>query len=395
MSYQNKKRSSKSSFLKKYPPADKNMLLIIFFLTLIGLIAVFSAGASEGAEYYSNTLYYPIRHLFWVIGGFIVMFFISFIPFSKWKNWTMFISILTVILVFATLIPGIGKTDYGSSRWLSFLGLQIQPSELGKLACILLAATGLYNAKTLLDKKLFKNCILILTIMIIILKQPDLSIFLLLSFTELAMFCMAGLNLWLPVITGGPFFLFVVYNICSNPYQTKRITGWLHPFSDPQGAGYNIIQSWFAISGGGLLGRGIGNSKQKLYYLPFGHTDFIFSVISEELGFIGSSALIILFLLFIRQGFKICIECDDKFGRLLAFGIVFVIAIQAFMNMCVAIGIFLLTGVTLPLISYGGSSFLTTTAMLGILLNISRYNNKRLHELKEKEKHETAEFKKA
>ena len=197
---------------------------------------------------------------------------------------------------------------------------------------------------------------------------------------------MAGLNLMLPIMIGCAFVPFVVFRILSTPYQAKRITGWLDPFSDPQGLGYNIIQSWYAISSGGLFGSGIGNSKQKLYYLPFGHTDFIFAVIGEELGFIGCIALICLFLLFIRQGFRICSNCDDKFGKLLGFGIVFIIAVQAFINMCVAIGVFPVTGVTLPLISYGGSSFIATTAMLGILLNISRYNNKKYKELlKEKE----------
>ena len=392
MSYRNNKKRRKInlSYFRKCPPVDKTLLLIIIFLCIFGLIAVFSAGIAEGVEHYSNPLYYPIKQLTLAIPGFIIMFFLSYIPFSNWKKWTMFISLVTAALIIATLIPGLGKTDYGSSRWLTFL--PVQPSEFGKLACILLAASGLCNAKTLLDKKLLKNCMVILVIMIVILKQPNMSLFLLLSITGFAMFLMAGLNLWLPFFIGCAFVPFVAYRILSTPYQAKRIMGWLDPFSDPQGLGYNIIQSWYAISSGGLFGCGIGNSKQKLYYLPFGYTDFIFAVISEELGFIGSVALIILFLLFIKQGFKICSLCDDKFGKLLGFGIVFIIAAQAFINMCVAIGVFPVTGVTLPLISYGGSSFIATTAMLGILLNISRYNNKRLQELKDKGNNENEKF---
>ena len=153
--------------------------------------------------------------------------------------------------------------------------------------------------------------------------------------------------------------------------------GWLDPFSDPQGIGYNIIQSWYAIASGGLLGVGLGNSKQKLYYLPVGYTDFVFSVIAEETGFVGITVLVLLFLLFLTFGFKVAIRCEDMFGRLLAFGIVFNISFQAFTNMCVASGVFPVTGVTLPLISYGGSSFIATCAMIGVLFNISRYSVKK------------------
>ena len=234
MSYQNRKKRRRINlnFFRNCPPVDKTLLLIIIFLSLFGLIAVFSAGAAEGAEYYSNPLYYPIRHLTWAIIGFFIMFTVSFIPFSKWKQLTMPFSIITAMLVIATLIPGLGKTDYGSSRWLTFL--PIQPSEFGKLACILLCASGLYNAKSLFDKNLLKNCGLVLIIMLVILKQPNMSIFLLLSITGFFMFIMAGLNLMLPFILGCAFVPFVVFRILSTPYQAKRITGWLDPFSDPQ-----------------------------------------------------------------------------------------------------------------------------------------------------------------
>jgi cell division protein FtsW len=170
----------------------------------------------------------------------------------------------------------------------------------------------------------------------------------------------------------------LAYKILSTPYQLKRITGWLNPFEDPQGTGYNLIQSWYAIASGGLFGAGFGNSKQKLFWLPFGHTDFIFSVIAEELGFIGSLILIGFFIALVNKGFKISRSCPDAFGRLLAFGITLIIGIQAFINMGVATGVLPVTGQTLPLISYGGTSVMVTMIMLGILLNISRKRIKRI-----------------
>jgi cell division protein FtsW len=161
-------------------------------------------------------------------------------------------------------------------------------------------------------------------------------------------------------------------------YQLKRIMGWLDPWSDPQGIGYNIIQSLYAIGSGGLFGVGYGMSRQKLFWLPFGYTDFIFAVISEELGLIGCIILIGLFTAFIYRGFFIASKCANHFGKLVAFGITFVIGFQAFTNMAVATGVFPVTGVTLPLISHGGTSVVITMAMLGILLNISRKRIKKV-----------------
>jgi cell division protein FtsW len=152
----------------------------------------------------------------------------------------------------------------------------------------------------------------------------------------------------------------------------KRVTGWLHPWADPQGTGYNLIQSWYAIASGGIFGVGFGNSKQKLFWLPFRHTDFIFAVIAEELGMIGCIVLIGLFLALFHRGFLVANRCEDQFGRLVAFGLTFSLGIQTFINIAVATGVMPVTGVTLPLISYGGSSVVVTMTILGILLNISR-----------------------
>ncbi len=361
--------------LKKLPPVNKNLLIVVLMLVIFGIVAIFSASAPEGVDHYENPLFYPLNHLKFAVVGFFLMFLTSRIHFKNWEKWVMPVSIVTIALIAATLVPGLGKTSYGSSRWLTFL--PIQPSEFGKFACVLLMSSALYKAKNVLDPLVIKHFALVALMMLIILVQPNMSIFLLLGITCLAMLTAAGMNLRIFITTAVIAIPCVLYLIMNTEYQRKRVMGWLDPFSDPQGIGYNIIQSWYAISSGGLLGVGIGNSKQKLYYLPFGHTDFIFSVIAEELGFVGISVLVILFLLFINIGFKVAARCEDQFGRLLAFGITFIIGVQAFINMCVASGVFPVTGVTLPMISYGGSSFIVTTAMIGVLLNISRYSAKK------------------
>lgn len=369
----NKKNSKKQMGKKpfKIPSVDKNLLIVVLMLVIYGIVAIFSASAPEGVDHYENPLFYPLNHLKFAIFGFILMFLTSRIHFKNWEKWVMPVSIITIALIAATLIPGLGKTSYGSSRWLTFL--PIQPSEFGKFACVLLLASSLYKVKTVLDPLVVKHFSLVGLMMLIILLQPNMSIFLLLGMTCLAMLTAAGMNLSIFITAAAIAIPSVSYLIMHTEYQRKRVMGWLDPFSDPQGIGYNIIQSWYAISSGGLLGAGIGNSKQKLYYLPFGHTDFIFSVIAEEFGFVGIFVLVSLFLMFINIGFKIASKCEDRFGKLLAFGITFIIGVQAFINMCVAAGVFPVTGVTLPLISYGGSSFIVTTAMIGVLLNISRY----------------------
>ncbi|MCR4880739.1 MAG: putative lipid II flippase FtsW [bacterium] len=382
--YQNKseeqdmKRRRKQSSKKmrvKLPPINRNLLIVVIMLMIFGIVAIFSASAPEGVDHYENPLYYPMRHLAFAAFGWLALFFISRIHYKNWERWVMPVSITIIALITMTLIPGLGKTDYGSSRWLTFL--PIQPSEFGKFACILLMASCLSKVKNLKNILVLKHAGLIAFMMLIILLQPNMSMLVILGVTCLAMLLVAGINM--TIVIGAIIAMLPIGGliVLKHSYQLKRILGWLDPLSDPQGIGYNIIQSWYAIASGGLLGVGFGNSKQKLYYLPVAYTDFVFSVIAEESGFVGITVLVLLFLLFLHFGFKVATRCEDMFGRLLAFGIVFNIGFQAFVNMCVASGVFPVTGVTLPLISYGGSSFIVTCAMIGVLFNISRYSVKK------------------
>lgn len=350
-------------------PPDKILSAVIIALLFFGIMAVFSAGAPEGADLYGNPAYFIIKHSIAIIVGLFFFIFAYIIDYRFWKKFVKPVTYIIIAFVGATLIPGIGKTIYGSSRWLA--GIPLQPSEFCKFATILLVSSALVDSKKITDPKMMEHLGLILVMIIILLNQPNLSNAVIL-----------GLITFILLLAGGISFRLLAFSaigigslglwIFIKPYQLSRLEGWINPWADPQGIGYNLIQSLYAIGSGGFLGVGYGNSRQKLFWLPFSHTDFIFAVIAEELGFLGCIILIGLFLALLQRGFYIANRCPDLFGKLLAIGITFSIIIQAFINIGVAVGVVPVTGVTLPLISHGGTSVVLTLFMLGILLNISR-----------------------
>ncbi|OGI23376.1 MAG: cell division protein FtsW [Candidatus Melainabacteria bacterium RIFOXYA12_FULL_32_12] len=353
---------------------DNTLLVIIVILISFGMMAIFSAGAPEGSYLYNNPAYYFMKHFMYILIGLFCMTFFAKFDYKKLKNYVMPFSLVTIALIAATYIPGLGKESYGASRWL--IGIPIQPSELAKIATILLVSSIMINAKTIFDRKLLLHLGLVGIMFILILKQPNLSVATIVAAIAGVLLLAGGISSLLLGGVAAAGAAFVLPHM--HGYQTSRITGWLNPWADPQGTGYNLIQSWYAIGSGGIFGVGFGNSKQKLFWLPFRHTDFIFSVIAEELGLIGCLVLIGVFIAFIHRGLLIANRCTDSFGKLLALGITFAIGIQAFINIGVTVGVLPVTGVTLPLISYGGTSVVVTMIMLGVLLNISRKRIKRI-----------------
>lgn len=354
---------------------DNTLIVIILALIAFGTMAIFSAGAPEGSSVYGNTFYFFFKHIAFVTLGMFLMVAAAKFDYRKWKHLAVPISIVTLLLIAATYVPGLGRESYGASRWL--VGIPIQPSELARIAVILLIASALVNAKTVFNEKLIMHLGMAGIMVVLILKQPNLSVALLVSMIVAVILLAGGVSSFLLGGAAAAGIAFILPGI--HAYQLSRITGWLDPWADPQGTGYNLIQSLYAIGSGGIFGVGFGCSKQKLFWLPFRHTDFIFSIIAEELGLIGCLILIGLFLAFIQRGLIIANRCTDQFGRLVAIGITFAIGIQAFINIGVAVGVLPVTGVTLPLISYGGTSVIVTMIMLGILLNISRKRIKKIH----------------
>ena len=350
-------------------PPDGVLILIICALVFFGIIAVLSAGAPEGADVYKNPFYFLIKHLIALTMGIVAFIAAYKIDYKTWRRIAEPVAYVVIVLIAATLVPGLGRTEYGSSRWL--VGLPIQPSELCKFAAIILLSSALVDAKTVFDAKMLRHLGFILVMVVILLLQPNLSIAAILFFVTVIMLLSGGVSFRLLGLISLPGVAVALWKFMQ-PYQMTRIKSWLDPWADPQNAGYNLIQSYYAIGSGGVFGVGYGNSHQKLFWLPFSQTDFIFSVIAEELGFIGCLVLIGLFMMLFVRGLHISRNAPDYFGSLLALGITITIVMQALINIGVTTGVLPVTGVTLPLISHGGTSVVVSLFMLGVLLNISR-----------------------
>ncbi len=351
---------------------DKPLLYTTLALCFMGLAAVFSASAPEAMDTYGNSLYYVQKQFIYFIMGFVLMMGVSRFSFFSWQRLAVPVALVVIGLLAYTLMNGVEA--YGAERWIRIMGFQFQPSELGKISVVLLLAQALVHpVKPGSFFRSLPNWFLIVLTLGLIIKQPSLSMTIILSVVTAGLMFIAGWPKKILIPAGIAAFAGLVYKISNTEYQMRRIQGWLDPWKDAQDTGYNLIQSLYAIGSGGLFGAGLGMSHQKLHWLPFRHTDFIFSVWAEEWGLLGCIVLIGVFLLLLYRGLVIAQSCRSAFGQLVAMGITMVLAVQIIINICVATGLFPVTGVTLPLISYGGTSVLVTMTMIGILLNISRY----------------------
>ena len=351
-------------------PPDKILSVVVFFLVVIGIMSVFSASVPKAVNAGFSPLHFTIVQLGGVILGYVGLRILTNFDYKKLVYITNGFAIFVIGLLILVLTTG--DVINGAQRWLSVGPLSLQPSELAKPAVVMLLAKVFSKDTNLLDSKKFSSFLLIIIMVLLIFKQPNLSMVMLLFFTSVAMYLVAGGSFKLIGFSFLGAFGLGGLGTLLQPYQLQRVKIWLNPEADPLGAGYNIIQSMVAFASGNLWGCGYGASKQKLAWLPEAHTDFIFAVIGEEMGFIGCVFLIGLFWTILCRGFMIATNCPDVYGKLLAVGMTFSITCQAFINMSVASSMFPATGVPLPFISYGGSSVMITLCMIGILLNISK-----------------------
>lgn len=360
---------------------DKTLLVVVAFLVIIGLMAIFSASAPKSMEMGVNPAGFVFNQLIFLAAGFIGMKFLTNYDYKNLVLWTMPFMIMVVVMLFLVNYTPLGVTVNGAKRWISLGFFQFQPSEFAKPAVVMLLASAFYKNCKIFDSNKMIYFIPILLMVFMVFKQPNLSMVILLLSTSLVMYLSAGGPLKVFIMGGAMGALGLLTAGVTNlikPYQMSRITTWLNPEADPLGAGYNVIQSLVAFATGGFWGVGYGSSKQKLAWLPEAHTDFIFAVIGEELGFIGCLLIIGLFITLIHRGFLIASRCPDMYGKLLAAGITFSFGFQAFLNMSVASSFLPATGVPLPFISYGGSSLMVSMWMIGILLNISKKRVKKI-----------------
>ncbi|TLS50401.1 stage V sporulation protein E [Paenibacillus antri] len=355
---------------------DVYLLIATLGLLALGVVMVYSASAVMAFREYGDSFYYLKRQLIFAGLGLVAMYFTMNVDYWVWKKYAKIGLIVCFALLVVVLVPGIGVVRGGARSWLGIGSFGIQPSEFMKLAMIIFLAKLLSEHQARLSKfvtGLLPPLGIVGLAFGLIMLQPDLGSGAVLVGASLIVIYAAGARMshmaGLAALGAAGF----IGLIAAAPYRMQRITGYLDPWSDPLGSGYQIIQSLFAIGPGGLVGLGLGASRQKHSYLPEPQTDFIFSIVAEELGFIGGALLLALFLLLVWRGMRAAITAPDTFGSLLAVGIVGIVGVQVFINIGVVIGMLPVTGITLPLISAGGSSLTLLLTAIGVLLNVSRF----------------------
>ena len=372
-----KREKSFSSFVNN--PIDFMLVITIFLLLSIGLVMVLSASSPSALAESGNSYAYFSKQLIFAILGIIAMLFISKIDYRFYQKFYKHAWWLALILLALVLIAG--KTVNGAKRWIYITDtLSFQPSEMVKILMIIFYAGILVKNRDelhLYGKGIVKHVCMLAPIIGLLLMQPHFSASIVIIGICCVMMIMAGCKFWQFVATGGiagiPAMIFL---IIKEPYRLQRVVTFLDPWKDATGDGWQVIQSLYAIGSGGLFGVGLGESKQKFLYIPEPHNDFIFSILGEELGFIGCAAVLILFAIFIWRGVLIAMKAPDMFGSLMAIGITALVAIQVVINVAVVTSSMPATGMPLPFFSYGGTALFILLCEMGILLNISRASAK-------------------
>jgi len=360
--------------MAKRVSVDKWLFTVTLLLVFIGLVMVFSASAVMAKERFGSPYGFLVRQMAWAAAGLVFMTVIMNIDYHKFRLPAVVFTLLgvTSLLLIAVFLF---RDSHNTHRWIKFGGLSFQPSEVAKPALILYLAYFLESRwQQIADWKhvLLPAAAPTLLFALLIVKEPDLGTAIACVAISAAVLFVAGMNLkYLWYALAGSL-LPLYFLIVRVPWRWARVQAFLDPFKDPQGKGFHIIQSMIAVSTGGLTGLGLMEGKQKLFYLPEPHTDFIFAVTAEELGLWGSLLVVLLFSIFLYRGLRTALRTDDMFGRFLATGITAMVVVQALFNISVVLALMPAKGIPLPFISYGGSSLFITLASVGVLLNITQ-----------------------
>lgn len=356
----------------------RNKRLLIFvvmsILVFIGLLMIFSSSYIWAEYKFGDSLKYVKQQGIFIIIGYIILSFVLKLDSSFFYKYSKHLLIISFILLILVLIPGIGTVRNGSRSWFGIGPFGVQPSEAMKLAIIIFVSKYLSDHKNAYKKlkTVLPPLIVMALAFFLIMLQPDFGTGFILVMSIISLLFVSGVNMKYFYGMGIIGVVGVVILILIAPYRLDRITSFINPWSDPLGTGFQIIQSLYAIGPGGLLGFGFMGSRQKHFYLPEPQTDFIFSIICEEFGIIGALVVITLFAVLCYLIIKLAIEEENMFKKYVIFGLGFQIIFQTLLNLSVVIGLIPVTGVTLPFISYGGSSLLVTMLSISIILNISR-----------------------
>src|SRR5712691_886599 len=354
---------------------------ILFFVTLgligSGVAMVFSSSAIVAKEKFGDPNYFSFKQLIFATIGLAVMFVVMKVDYHTYRHPVVVFSALAIVVALLVLVFFLAASA-NTHRWIQFSGFSLQPSELAKLALIFFLAYFLEKRKGRTNDLAFTLvpiAVIVLLLAGLIVLQPDLGTAISLLAISGVLLFVAGLDLrWLAatIIFATPVFYLLVFRV---KYRRDRILAFMNPWDEPLGRGFQIIQSLLSVASGGIAGLGFMEGKQKLFYLPEAHTDFIFAVVGEEIGMIGTCAVLVLFAVFLWRGVRVTLRAPDLFGFYLALGITMMICVQAFINMSVVLGLLPTKGIPLPFLSYGGSSFVVMLAAVGILLNVSQQSS--------------------
>ena len=357
-------------------PPDALLLGSVAFLLALGLVMVFSASSATAYSTYHDTAYFLKRQFAFLLVGLVLAYAAYRVDYRKLRTIAPAAVIVTFLLLALTMIPHVGFASGGARRWIGLRALSFQPSEFGKLTLVLFLAAklaSLGDRVRSLSKGVWPALFITLLLAIPVFLEPDMGTASLYIFTAFALLFTAGARIEHLVMCGLAMLPAIAIAVGSSSYKRARIFAFLHPWKDPQNTGFHIVQSLLALGTGGIFGVGLGASRQKYFYLPAAHTDFIFSVLGEELGMLGCLTVIALFLVFAIRGVTLALKAPDRFGMLLAMGCTFMTIIQAFINVGVVTSSWPVTGVPLPFISFGGSSLIVSLIAVGLIANVGRY----------------------
>ncbi len=363
----------------KYEYLGKILNFVVFLILILSIIFIYSTTSPLSLSRYGNSFFFLKKHLIWIFISYILLFVGYFINLKFLEENSIFLAIFSILLLILVFVPHIGYSVNGAKRWINlyFFNLKIQPSEISKIFFIIYIAGFLDRKRDEIKRNIFtslKSLILPLIGIILIYKEPDLGNIILLFGVFFLIFFVFGFNKKILLFFIVCAIAVEMYGIISMPYRLKRLMTFWNPFMYVKGGGYQIVQSLLAMGSAGLIGKGIGNSILKLNYLPEAHTDFILAIIMEELGIIGSFIIIFFYGTLIFISTKIIIITNDYFQKILGFGIMSMISMQAIINIAVVTGLFPTKGITLPFLSFGGSSLCTCMFSIGLMLNIYKNN---------------------
>ena len=352
-------------------------LVIIFltlFLCLFGMIMIYSASSYSSEVLYGDAFHFVKKQFFGFVLGiavFFVTYFFDYHKYYKLRFWILGLSILLLVLVF---VPGLGISANGARRWIGVGGINLQSSEVAKFGFVVF--TACYLSKNFVKTKTFKGILPILLaggiICLLVMLEPNMSVTMCIGLVMISMLVVGGISFKHFLILAFPALALVVVLIVIEPYRFDRLIAFINPWANPKEEGYQLIQSLYSLGSGGLFGVGLFNSRQKYLFLPFAESDFIFAIIGEELGFVGATLIVLVYVVIIALGIKISLNAKDRLGAYLSSGIIFVIAIQLLINIAVVTGSIPPTGIPMPFISAGGTSLSVFMGAIGILCNVSK-----------------------